>query len=73
MAPVRKGFVQVKEDGLVSWLWNRKWLVLRDQSLTFHKNEVSLGSASLFFLSSLYAAGWGGVDLSNADLIFFRP
>ncbi|KAG8889023.1 Protein kinase [Tulasnella sp. 332] len=36
---VRKGFVNVKEDGFASWLWNRKWLVLRDQTMSFHKNE----------------------------------
>lgn len=38
---VRNGYASVKEDGFASWLWNRKWLVLKDQSLTFHKNEVS--------------------------------
>lgn len=44
---VRRGFVNVKEDGFASWLWNRKWLVLRDQTLTFHKNEVCLSESPL--------------------------
>lgn len=38
---VRKGYVSVKEDGIRSWIWSKRWLVLRDQTLTFHKNEVS--------------------------------
>ena len=37
---VRCGVVSVKEDGLVSWLWRPKWLVLKDQTLSIHKNEV---------------------------------
>lgn len=38
---IRRGYVSVKEDGLRSWIWAKKWLALREQSLTFHKNEVS--------------------------------
>ena len=37
---VRCGIVSVKEDGLVSWLWRPKWLVLKEQSLSIHKSEV---------------------------------
>lgn len=37
---VRKGYVSVKEDGLRSWIWSKRWLALREQTLTFHKNEV---------------------------------
>lgn len=38
---VRNGWVQIKEAG---WLasWNRKWIVLKEETLTFHKNEVSI-------------------------------
>lgn len=39
---VRSGIVSVKEDGIVSWLWRPKWLVLKEQTLSIHKNEVSL-------------------------------
>lgn len=46
---VRQGSVSVKEDGIVSWLWRPKWLVLKEQTLSIHKNEVSL----FCFLSSL--------------------
>lgn len=38
---VRKGWVSVKEDGIRSWIWSKRWLALREQTLTFHKNEVS--------------------------------
>ena len=38
---VRCGTVTVKEDGLVSWLWRPKWLVLKESTLSIHKSEVS--------------------------------
>lgn len=38
---VRSGLVAIKEDGIVSWLWRPKWLVLKEQTLSIHKNEVS--------------------------------
>jgi len=37
---VRNGYVSVKEDGFASLFWSRKWLVLREATLSFHKNEV---------------------------------
>ena len=37
---VRAGTVNVKEDGLVSFLWRPKWLILKDTSLSIHKSEV---------------------------------
>jgi protein-serine/threonine kinase len=46
---IRQGSVGFKEDAFASWIWREKWLVLREQSLSVHKNEVSLlsGSGSL--------------------------
>ncbi|CEQ41786.1 SPOSA6832_03535, partial [Sporobolomyces salmonicolor] len=38
---VRRGWVSVKEDGLRAWIWSKRWLVLREQTLSFYKNEVS--------------------------------
>lgn len=38
---IRAGVVAVKEDGIVSWLWRPKWLVLKEGSLFIHKSEVS--------------------------------
>lgn len=38
---VRSGTLSVKEDGFTSWLWRPKWVVLKEQTLSIHKNEVS--------------------------------
>lgn len=38
---VRTGWASVKEDAFAALFWNRKWLVLKERTLTFHKNEVS--------------------------------
>lgn len=43
---IRQGSVGFKEDAFASWIWREKWLVLREQSLTVHKNEVSSPSSS---------------------------
>lgn len=37
---IRRGWVAVKEDGLRAWLWSKRWLILREHTLTVHKNEV---------------------------------
>lgn len=39
---VRQGYVSIKEDGFASFLWSRKWLILREHIISFHKNEVCL-------------------------------
>ncbi|TFK65295.1 Pkinase-domain-containing protein [Pluteus cervinus] len=38
---VRQGPVYLKEDGLASWLWRTKWMVLKEEVLTIHKSESS--------------------------------
>lgn len=38
---VRRGWVSVKEDGLRAWIWSKRWIILREQTLTLYKNEVS--------------------------------
>ncbi|GAA5919377.1 hypothetical protein JCM5296_001719 [Sporobolomyces johnsonii] len=43
---VRRGWVSVKEDGLRAWIWSKRWLVLREQTLSFYKNEASTSAAS---------------------------
>lgn len=39
---IRSGNASIKEDGFASWLWKAKWLILKEQTLTIHKNEVCL-------------------------------
>jgi hypothetical protein len=38
---VRQGPAGFKEDAFASWIWREKWLVLKEHSLSVHKNEVS--------------------------------
>ena len=39
---IRSGLVSMKEDSFANWLFQRKWLVLREQTLSIHKNKVRL-------------------------------
>jgi len=41
---LRSGSVHMKEEGFGNWIFQRKWLVLREQSLAIHKSEVSFAS-----------------------------
>lgn len=43
-AVVRRGAASVKEEGLRSFLWSKKWLVLTATELQIYKNEVCLRS-----------------------------
>jgi hypothetical protein len=50
---IRQGPAGFKEDAFASWIWREKWLVLKEQSLSVHKNEVSSRSGlSLHLLAS---------------------
>ncbi|KAL1922467.1 uncharacterized protein VTP21DRAFT_10006 [Calcarisporiella thermophila] len=37
----KAGFLSVKEDGLRSFIWSKRYLVLNDESLKFYRNEQS--------------------------------
>lgn len=58
---VRRGFAKLKEDGLRSWIWSQRWLILREQTLTFHKNETTSTAAALIFLKEI-------VNVTRTDL-----
>lgn len=62
-AVVRKGWVSVKEDGIRSWIWSKRWLALREQTLTFHKNETTYQAVALVFLK----------DISNVSRTDLKP
>ena len=47
---VRSGYLSVKEDGLRSWIWSKKWLVLRETSLLFHKNDSTAQATHILLL-----------------------
>ncbi|KAJ1344377.1 hypothetical protein BSLG_001112 [Batrachochytrium salamandrivorans] len=51
---VKRGNVVVKEEGLLSFTWSKRWLVLREQTLTFHRNEQQSHQAlALIFLKEI--------------------
>ncbi|EMS20198.1 p21-activated protein kinase [Rhodotorula toruloides NP11] len=52
---LRRGWVSVKEDGLRAWLWSKKWLVLREQSLSFYKNESGGNASTVIQLAEVSA------------------
>ena len=37
---VRTGSVSIKEEGFANWLFTRKFLILKEQTLSIHRNEV---------------------------------
>ncbi|KAK9359855.1 kinase-like domain-containing protein [Lipomyces starkeyi] len=44
---IKQGWASVKEDGLRSFIWTKKYLMLRDSSLDIHKNESSPPTSSV--------------------------
>ncbi|RKO86045.1 kinase-like domain-containing protein, partial [Blyttiomyces helicus] len=50
---VKRGYTSVKEDGFRSWIWSKRWLLLREQTLTFHRNENTYQALALIFLKEV--------------------
>lgn len=50
---VKRGYLLVKDDGLRAFLWSKKWCLLREQTLTFHKNENTYQALYLIFLKEI--------------------
>ncbi|KAI8914310.1 kinase-like domain-containing protein [Gorgonomyces haynaldii] len=50
---VKRGYVSVKEDGLRSFIWSKRWLILREQTLTIHRNENTYQAIALVFLKEV--------------------
>ncbi|KAK9374797.1 uncharacterized protein V1513DRAFT_444427 [Lipomyces chichibuensis] len=44
---IKQGWASVKEDGLRSFIWTKKYLMLRDSSVDIHKNESSPPTTSV--------------------------
>ncbi|KAK7203476.1 Pkinase-domain-containing protein [Myxozyma melibiosi] len=53
---VKQGWLSVKEDGLRSFMWTKKYVILRSASLDLHKNESSSPTSSVP-LSSITTVG----------------
>ncbi|CAG8435293.1 5540_t:CDS:10 [Diversispora eburnea] len=58
---VKKGYISVKEEGLRAWIWSKRWMLLRDQTLTFHRNENTYQAVALIFLKEI-------TNVSRTDL-----
>ncbi|KIM42048.1 hypothetical protein M413DRAFT_27572 [Hebeloma cylindrosporum] len=59
---LRSGTVNMKEEGFGNWIFQRKFLVLREQSLSIHKSETS-PQQSVIWLR----------DISNIERIDMKP
>ncbi|PPQ96629.1 hypothetical protein CVT26_010668 [Gymnopilus dilepis] len=61
-AIVRQGAVSMKEDSFGNWLFQRKWLVLKEQTLSIHKSETSPQQTVIWLR-----------DISNVERIDMKP
>ncbi|KAJ3410338.1 Protein kinase [Chytridiales sp. JEL 0842] len=52
---VKRGYVNLRDEGIKSFLWPKRWMLLREQTLTFHKNENTYQAAHLIFLKEIEA------------------
>ena len=50
---VRCGTVSLKEEGFASFMFLRKWLILREEALSIHKAEVGIPPSLRWILSTL--------------------
>ena len=46
---LKHGYISVKEEGLKAFIWSKRYMTLRELTLSFHRNEVSIVALSLFF------------------------
>lgn len=58
---IKEGYVSVKEDSFKSWRWIKRWALLREHTLTLHRNETAYHASSLIFLKEVQ-------DVSRIDL-----
>ncbi|KAI7830025.1 kinase-like domain-containing protein [Kickxella alabastrina] len=45
----KNGYISLKE----SWMWSRRWAVLKRSTLSFHKNEKAVQATALIFLKEV--------------------
>ncbi|POW00706.1 hypothetical protein PSTT_12975 [Puccinia striiformis] len=58
---VRSGSAKLKEDGLRSWIWSHRWVILREETLSFHKTQTSSTPAGLVLLKEV-------INVTRTDL-----
>lgn len=50
---VKNGYVSIKEDGIRSWIWSKRFLCLRELTLSFHRNEQTSLAYAIVFLKEV--------------------
>ncbi|KAI9159548.1 Protein kinase [Blastocladiella emersonii ATCC 22665] len=50
---LKSGYLATKEDGYLSFMWSKRWVVLREQTIAFYKAESSSQASTLIFLTSV--------------------
>lgn len=63
---VRQGAVSLKEEGFANWLFTRKWLVLKEQTLSIHRSEVRETS---FQLTSCFSYALADIAPAECHLV----
>ncbi|KAJ3107126.1 Protein kinase [Phlyctochytrium planicorne] len=52
-AIIKQGYVTVKEEGIRSFIWSKRWLSLHERTLSIHKNETTYQSINLIILRNV--------------------
>lgn len=50
---VKKGYANVKEEGLRSFMWSKRFLILREQTFTIQRNETTYQAIAHVFLEDV--------------------
>ncbi|KAG0263911.1 Protein kinase [Actinomortierella ambigua] len=52
---LKHGYISVKEEGLKAFIWSKRYMTLRELTLSFHRNESTPQAVSLIFLKDITA------------------
>ncbi|KAG0258739.1 Protein kinase [Mortierella polycephala] len=52
---LKHGYISVKEEGLKAFIWSKRYMTLRELTLSFHRNESTPQSLVLIFLEDIAA------------------
>ncbi|KAI8803158.1 kinase-like domain-containing protein [Cladochytrium replicatum] len=65
---IKRGYAQVKEDGFKSFIWSKRWMLLREQILTFHRNENTYQALVVLFLKEVEAVNRSEVKENTFEI-----
>ncbi|KAF9934884.1 Protein kinase [Linnemannia zychae] len=52
---LKHGYISVKEEGLKAFIWSKRYMTLRELTLSFHRNESTPQAVVLIFLKDITA------------------